>query len=216
MLFGASAPYAIGFATAGAFQGGPTVDAFDVNAKSWDPPDTWQPITPAQASWTAVGVTKHPVTEDVYVSAREAFTKWSAATGQWTTISPQGGNPGSWEFHPSLIDSLRNRWVNFDGTNVMRMLDLTTSAYTRVAGSGPLPTIQDYSAVVHDLDNDRYVTVQGTGVYAINPSTGASVQIGTVPAALNGSQSRLAYFRDLGGIAYLPSYDSNVLFMRTR
>jgi hypothetical protein len=216
MLFGALAPYAIGFSTPGAFQGGPPVDGFDVTANRWDAPDTWLPITPTKAAWTAVAVTKHPVTEDVYVSAREVFTKWSAATGQWTTVSPKGGNPGSWEFHPSLIDPLRNRWINFDGAGLMRMLDLSTYAYTKMTATGPLPSIQDYSAFVHDLDNDRYVTVQGTGVYAVNPSTGESVLIATVPASKNGTHNRLAYFRDLGGIAYLPSYESNVLFMRTR
>jgi hypothetical protein len=69
---------------------------------------------------------------------------------------------------------------------------------------------------VHDTDNDRYVTVQGTVMYAISPVTGESVVIGNVPAAVNGVNNRLAYFRDVGGIAYLPQFNSDIFFLPTR
>ena len=134
----------------------------------------------------------------------------------WSTITPTGGNPGSWQFHPSLIDASRNRWVHLNEFNYLQSIDLTTSGSTQVAISGALTAIDDYSAVVHDLDNDRYITVQGTSIYAINPVTGVSTLLGTVPAAVNGIHNRLAYFKELGGIAYLPGFSSNILFMPTR
>jgi hypothetical protein len=76
--------------------------------------------------------------------------------------------------------------------------------------------VEDYSSLVHDLDNDRYITVQGAVMYAIDPVTGASSVIGSVPKAVNGAQNRLAYFQQVGGVAYLPQFSSDILFLPTR
>ena len=82
--------------------------------------------------------------------------------------------------------------------------------------TGPLTGLSDYAAVVHDLDNDRYLAVQGPGLYAIDPVTSVSTLVATVPAAFNGVNNRLAYFQTLGGVAYLPQFSSNIFFLPTR
>jgi hypothetical protein len=216
MLFGAAAPYSIGF-PAPAFQAGANVDGFDVSAKKWDPAGTY---ANSPVFNTAMSVAKDPATDDVYVAARAKFAKWSAATNTWSNVSPKGinGSYSSYEFKPSLIDSARHRWVHLADkpAPMLQFIDLATSAYSQVALTGPLTSVEDYSSLVHDLDNDRYITVQGAVMYAIDPVTGASSVIGSVPKAVNGAQNRLAYFQQVGGVAYLPQFSSDILFLPTR
>jgi hypothetical protein len=215
MQFGVAAPYSIGF-PAPAFQGGPIVDGFNIETSRWDPAGTY-PDAPFM--WTAIAVAKHPTTDDVYIAARGQFAKWTQATNRWATITPAGMNGAysSYEFHPSLIDARRNRWVHLGRVGpLLHFIDLTTTRYTNLAITGPLTTVLEYTPLVHDLDNDRYVTVQGSTMYAIDPRTGVSSVLATVPAAVNGVQNRLAYFQALGGIAYLPQFSSNILFLPTR
>lgn len=220
MLFGAAAPYAIGFAPP-AFQGGTIVDGFDVQSGKWDSVYTWA-TAPADLFHMAWGVARDPRSDEVYVTGNHRFAKWSPLANAWTRITPK--NPDltnttapSGEFKPTLIDVKRNRWVFYSG-NEIRTIDLASHVFTRRgAVTGAITTgADDYSALVHDLDNDRYLTVQGTGLYAIHPDTLVSTLLATVPKSVNGTQNRLAYFPDLGGVAYLPSYSSDVLFMPTR
>jgi hypothetical protein len=220
MLFGAAAPYAIGFPSP-AFGGGPIVDGFDVTTGKWDPAYTW--ATAPKAVWGfASGVTKDPRTDEVYMSANFKFAKWSPTSNSWTSIAvknPDGSatSPLGGEFHPTMIDVKRNRWV-FHNKKQLRAIDLSTHVYT-VLGTitGALTTdAEDYSAMVHDLDNDRYLTIQGTGLYAIDPDTLQSTLLAMVPKAMNGVHNRFAYFRKLGGVAYLPRFSSEILFMPTR
>ena len=79
------------------------------------------------------------------------------------------------------------------------------------------------STLVHDLDNDRYLLFIGEKdsavrgrVYAVDPVTAVATKIADIPAAFNSSVNRATYFHSLGGVAYLPEYDSDVLFMPTR
>jgi hypothetical protein len=179
-------------------------------------------------------VTNNPATDDIYIAARGNFAKWSPTTNSWTSITPLNADrtpfysPGTWEFRPTLVDPGRNRWCNFSEFRTMRCVDFTTYVLTTVPVTGALLSdgqfmvadnnggFYNYSSVVQDLDNDRYVTVQGSSVYSINPVTGASTLLGSVPSATNGVQNRLAYFKELGGIAYLPDFSANILFMPTR
>jgi hypothetical protein len=69
---------------------------------------------------------------------------------------------------------------------------------------------------VYDPDGDRYLYFMAGKVYAINPDTGASVMLWTLPGPLASTENRAAYFPKLGGVAYLPRYDSNILFLPTR
>jgi hypothetical protein len=214
MQFGVSAPYAIGFAPP-AFQGGPNVDGFDIVTSRWDPARTY---ADAPFSWTAMSVTKHPVTEDVYISARGKFARWTQATNTWLILQPTGlGSLTSWQFHPSVIDPVRNRWVHLNENGpVLQFVDLSTMVGSKLAITGAVTSVKDYSPLVHDLDNDRYVTLQGSNVYTIDPATGVSTLLAMVPRPVNGVHNRFAYFKDLGGIAYLPEFSSNVLFIPTR
>src|SRR5688572_233823 len=208
MLFNAAAVWGNGNG------GGPVVDGFRLADSKWDPEGTWSrspvPQTIAQT------VAKHPVTEDVYAAHSGVFAKWTQATGTWSIVNP--GRGPQWQFQGSVIDASRNRWVYMDATKVLGLIDLRTHLYstlplTGIDGDAPF---KSYNAIVHDLDNDRYLTISDERVYAIDPTTGATTKIATVPAPVNGVQSRFAYFRELGGVAYLPSFASPILFMPTR
>jgi len=159
------------------------------------------------------------VTENVYASDAHGFSRWNASDGTWTTLTVTGGAP-AWQFRGSVIDASRNRWVYSEGAN-LQFIDLTTLAYTTLAVTGDAGFAADsaatFHALMHDTDNDRYILLATSGnVYAIVPGTGVATKIATVAAATNGPLSRATYFPGLGGIAYLPNYASNILFMPTR
>lgn len=215
MLFGGSAVNVASLTTA-------ELEGFDLTAKQWDAVGT-HPNAPF--SYAVMGCAKHSITEDVYIGGLNKFAKWTQATDKWSVLAlPNQGGAGGWEYKPSFIDVMRNEWVLLNG--IIRKIDLTTLAWSDHPITGALTgNTFDYSMIVHDLDNDRYVTIQGgnaqggavnANVYAINPITFVSTLLGTVPAAYNGVNNRMAYFQSLGGIAYLPRFESNILFMPTR
>ncbi len=108
----------------------------------------------------------------------------------------------------------------------LQCFDLATLkiSNTRVTGMPTTPTAEGgetadifETGFFVDTDQDRYVDVWTDGrVYAIDPATGVATLIATGPAAAGSVHSRAAYFPSLGGFAYLPSFDSPILFMPTR
>lgn len=197
--------------------GGPVVDGFRLTDNAWDAAGTW-PAVPIALSTPVSTIAKDPATEDVYVANNGAFAKWTQASNTWSTFRPMGSQNVQWQFHGSLIDALRNRWVFAGGPHSLGLIDLTTHAYSSLALTGidGDPPFGDYDAIVHDLDNDRYLLQTDTRVYAIDPNSGTTTMVAAVTAAPTGPLSRFAYFADLGGVAYLPSYTSDILFMPTR
>jgi PKD domain/Repeat of unknown function (DUF5648) len=209
-----------------------TVDGFNLATDKYDPAGTWSKL-PSALAGELRSISKHPVTEDIYVGYNYALAKWTAATDTWTTVAtvpPQGTNPGSggllaWNRYPSLVDGSRNRVVvlhdgqpyYYAGVIRMQIVDIASGAISELRLTGTYPTGLEQAGFVHDLDNDRYLMLDSSGkVYAINPTSGATSVIATVPAASNGVFNRFAYFKDLGGVAYLPQYASNIMFMPTR
>jgi hypothetical protein len=222
----------------GTYQGGPKVNGFRLDRNVWDPESTWQDSPIFGTIYLAVA--KDPRTEDVYLAADYDMRKWVAATGSYEQLplnpragTSPGANPSAllnWASYPSLVDATRNRLVALHdgepyydvGTIRLQIVDLGTGNVSTLRLSGAYPkTIPGVSqiqgcGITHDLDNDRYLVVQGTNVYAIDPTSGASSLIATTPAQPNGAYNRFEYFPALGGVAYLPSFGSNVYFMPTR
>ncbi|MEP7062485.1 MAG: hypothetical protein ABI881_08800 [Betaproteobacteria bacterium] len=196
--------------------GGPVVDGFRLQDKRWDPQGTW-PSVPIALSTVVTTIAKDPETEDVYVANNGSFAKWTQVTNTWATFLPIGPEV-QWQFHGSVIDVLRKRWVFAGGLRSLDMIDLVTHAHFKLALTGidDAPPFGDYDAIVHDLDNDRYLLQTGSRVYGIDPNNGAATIVATVPVAATGPLSRFAYFATLGGVAYLPDFSSNILFMPTR
>ena len=201
------------------------VDGFDLSTNTWDAAGTWQdsPLTMPGV----LSVAKDPRTDDVYVAGYGKFAKWRALDATWQSFTPlrtPASWNSSWEFKGSCIDTKRNRWVSWNGVMInsavvptLNMIDLSNldGWYEPITGaySG---SADNYAGCVHDLDNDRYLVIKGTTLFAVDPNTYVSTAVATVPAGENGVQSRLAYFQELGGVAYLPTFESNVLFMPTR
>jgi hypothetical protein len=222
MLFGCMAPYGIGQAPP-VYQGGPEVDGFNIVSGQWDTAGTWAklPIGPNYGHVTS----RHPITDDVYIATGYKFAKWNAANGAWSHISPSGNvQPLAWENYPALIDVKRNRWLSLHdgapyynvGVKRLQMIDLTSYALSELPISGDLASIPGYSMIVHDTDNDRYLLAADTRIYTIDPDTGVTKQIAIIPKASNGIFNKFSYFQALGGVAYLPQFSSNILFMPTR
>src|SRR2546423_482105 len=98
----------------------------------------------------------------------------------------------------------------------MRPTDWSRPFPALKSSTGTYTTQLEQSGFVHDLDNDRYLVLDGAGmVYAINPTSGATAVIFKMPTPSNGVFNRFAYFKDLGGVAYLPRFASNIIFMPT-
>ncbi len=210
------------------------IDAYNVIAKQYDAAGTWPmagmfvgPFPSSRVPTTA----KHPTTEDVYMGNNGLFTKWTQSTGlvsTFTVAGGPGGFPPSWQFHGSLIDASRNRWVYFDG-GAMQIINIVTGAYSAITVTGSATFAADaagpYCTPVHDLDNDRYLLFVGNTnvseptpgrVYAVNPTTAVASLVSSITAPTNGWCNRVTYFETLGGVAFLPDYDTNIQFMPTR
>jgi hypothetical protein len=227
MRFGCAAAYAIGFPPVDGvapFQGGPIVDGFDIKLNTWDKPHTWANIPPYQGT-VVQSVCKHPVTEDVYIADNEAFFRWNNSDGTFTDLAPSiksGPNyqwqKGCWQFSPSLIDVQRNRWVHLNNYVAPSLLfvNLTNpSGWDEIVITG-LSSIDNYAGLTYDEDNDRYLTVQGSNLYGINPDTGVATVICVAAPSINGTQNKLAYFKKLGGVVYIARFENNLWFLPTR
>ena len=229
-----------------AYVGGPEVEGFNVTSKRWDALGSWEKIPfKYDAVWQmAPAVAKHPVTEDVYVAGNYQFARWNAKDGTWDMLLSYPINPAAvnhtdsargilWNDRGSLIDPKRNRFVLLsDGAEwdqtFMRLeyLDLATNKnlFLNVTGAITPDKFSIESAFIYDPDNDRYIVFMYRGdnkpidLYSIDPDTGMSTLLmaGLGPAPVWGLFNRAAYFEKLGGIAYLPNYSSNVLFLPTR
>ena len=72
----------------------------------------------------------------------------------------------------------------------------------------------------NDRDNDRYLIAVATGgkLWEINKESGALAKVTDLPVDPNALHwpNRMAYFPDLGGIAFYPFWEHNVMFMPTR
>lgn len=208
------------------FSTGPQVDGFRVKEAQWDPAGTWQD-TPFVCAPTSI--TKDLATEEVYLAGGYQFARWNPATGLFAEFFPTGPTKLlAWDSLPSLVDTKRHRLVAIhDGRpyyNVgfirLQCIDLTTSTYDDLPVTGAITTIPGYGgAMVYDPDNDRYVFFTGitNQAYVINPATGASTLLATfTETVVHTMFGRAAYFPALGGIAYLPSFASNIEFLPTR
>ena len=99
--------------------------------------------------------------------------------------------------------------------SALRVIDLTTFAETTISLSGlagePPMTVP---TVVWVEKYDVYFVCCSTGrIFRIDPVTNAAVKIATMPPAQNGVWSRFGYVAAVDGLAYLPNYDSDMLFM---
>jgi len=197
-------------------------DGYDTVAHAYDPAGTWAASgIMSDGGNTLVHVTtQDPRNDDIYITGvGGVFKKWTQATAAWST--PLRGGP-SWGFRGGCIDPTRNKWMYFDGN--VNTLDLTSWASAVGATSGAaIPAYLDYAAPLYDEDNDRYLVFCGDTagshagtVHAIDPVTRVATKIADVPMPDNGWLSKVAYFPKLGGVAALPGYSSNILFLPTR
>jgi PKD repeat protein len=229
MLFGAYASYGINIP--GAYGGGPKVDGFGVADGKWDPAGTW-PDMPYYVYLPSVA--KDPRTDDVYHSAGYTSARWSAKTNTWSIIQ---GRPGysdtkmdAWDDAPSLVDTKRNKVVgliNANGYNADKIIGLSLQSFdiatnvlktVRVTGDLSIPAKSSIGdrGFVYDADGDRYLYVADGAVYGIDPDSGVSKTIAQVPKPLASEENRVTYFQQLGGVAYLPTFASNIYFLPTR
>jgi hypothetical protein len=141
---------------------------------------------------------------------------------------------------PNLFDARRgNRWVHggilngIDGIHkalYIALIDLTAprhAIYTAANVTGDMvadgfANFDEDSWLVHDLDNDRYCYIGHLSamdrLYAIDPVTWVSKRILDIPHQNypgQGTYNKVAYFEELGGIAYQPAYQYNMYFIPT-
>lgn len=215
------------------------VDAYDVNAKLYDPKGTWQDhglYQGAGANRITIACAKHPITEDVYGSNNGVWQKWTQTTAAWSPITPTSLSYSVWSSQGSMIDGGRNVWISFV-SGAMQSINLSTMVCTTtmLTGTGAAtfqaevaPDNYNFAVPIHDLDNDRYLVFTGLmdasenviwpgRVFAVDPGTGScTIVVNSSTPPFNGYMTRVAYFAELGGVAYLPRYSSDIQFLPTR
>ena len=207
--------------------GGPLVDGFRIGEGKWDAPGSWSNVV----FWVDLpSIAKDPRTDDVYYAGDFTVAKWSPKTGTSVLV---GGRVGysdthmeAWNYMPSVVDVKRNTLVGLvvcNGYNVERIkgpciqrMNIETRMPTAVPVSGDLNKLVSGTAIVHDLDGDRYLYFSGKAIYQINPDTGASKFLTTTLPVTFSLENRASYVQTLGGVVYLPAFDTNVQFLPTR
>jgi hypothetical protein len=211
MLFGAAAVYRNSYTL-------PNVDGFRLTDNQFDPAGTFAKVPSSLVSGLiAASWAKHPATEDVYGgTANQQWAKWTKATGTWSVLSAltnrvYGG------YKAMIVDAKRNRIV-MPGLLKLACIDLTSYAVTTLATTGleaeaPMP---NQPGMAHDFDLDLYYVGFSDGrIFKIDPTTGAASKIATLPAAVNGMQTRLAYIPAVKGVACYPAFAGPVYFLPT-
>lgn len=233
------------------------VDSFRVSALTWDPAGTWPQVPanldPFGASTIQQAnipvVCKDPLTGNIYVTSGDStdgshlrkFSPSSGAHGTWSTLTtspvyPSATRMNEWAVNGAVcFDTLRGQLVclNSHGSYHIEKVNVSTGAVTHLALSN-VPAINPYpspdlyqSALVYDVDNDRYVWARvvtnevavGTGLvqfWAIHPTSGAMSMItSTNYAPTNLIVNRFQYIPELRGIVYWPRFESNMFFLPT-
>jgi len=231
--------YATGLA--GGYAGGRHVDAFRVADRKWDAAGTW---ADAPVGLPLTAVFSDPASNRMFVAAgtqtrgdANGLSVFDPAVNQWQPIGttpayPAPGRMLEWQAHAAVIDTKRNLAVclhdgkpnDASGTIRLNRVDLATGAVTNVLLTGDLQgeSISNYPAMVYDPDGDRYLVAlaspgQSSKIYAIDADSGASRLIAAIGTPVTAAAvGRLSYLADLGGVAYLPRFASNVMFMPTR
>lgn len=207
-----------------AAQSSECMDGFDLAGAKWDAAGTFPNcLTTAYAQ----SVTTDPNTGDIYVGALSTFTsinaywaKWTQAANTWAAWITTGpfGIPG---YHGIAIDAKRNRLVrsgetlNGDTLANIPWIDLATSVCT-LSPTGITTAPRGERTITHDSDADVYYMTDSVSVWSINPTTFAATLVAPLPVkAVNGVQSRFAYFPLLKGIVYYPNFTSDLYFYPT-
>lgn len=219
------------------FDHGPQVDSFKLEStNAWDAAGTWT-SHPNQSLYADFA--QDPRTGYIFTvgSGGDQFDSWyyKWVAGSWVKISitpryPDTGRILEGTQQGSLIDASRNRLVlmhdgrPYDTSRGARMywVNLSNATTTIKFITGDLPAVWgNDQSVVHDTTADKYYFFLQrnpfTDVYSIDPVTGVSTKTHTIASSpiFEGIVRRIAYFSNLGGIAYLPRYDDNIWFLPT-
>lgn len=212
---------------------GAQVDAYDIATNTWAPMGTYAscPLRPQY-----IAVARDPRSDDVYVAeqggvGRLRVAKWARHSQQWSQLQVRNSEvSGGWEFRPSMVDAKRNRLVSVNrgrggpaSGSSLETIDLARNELASISITGALAGVLDYAGLTHDGDNDRYLLAMGgndfADIYAIDPETGSSTLLSSRiagPADGTGINTRFAYFSELGGVAYQPSFATELMFLPTR
>lgn len=204
------------------FNGGfhAAVSSFNIASRTWSPSGS-HPNMPNSLTQGVAAVTAIPATGDVYVVRDFTIGKWTRGSNRIVMLSPTGAVPFG-DSTMSAYDSARGRILYAGGLERDRHLyDVANNSFTTVTLSGTI-TLQDEAAMVYVPALDRFlVRLAGSGgtVYMIHPSTFAVSTFATtggggIPSTRNGPYNKFLYVPRLGGIVYVPAYDSNAWFLR--
>ncbi len=195
----------------------PQVDAFDLTTNDYKPAGTY-PNGPLGVEREGV-VCKNPATDELIVGYNWVWYK-RAPDGTWSGQLPNITNKLVGFKRGALVDVARNRMVvpgslTDGGVLALQCVDLTTFAITSIALTGVTGEANlSGPHIVHDTDaNVYYIACSSGRIFKVDPVTGVTVKIATLPAANNGIWSRFAYLPAVKGLVYLPTYASDVWFI---
>lgn len=200
------------------------VDAFNLGTNLWEV--GYSSMDAEYASETSMA--RDPATDDVYGwdGATNRVHKWTAATNTGAAFVDAAGVEG--RGGAMVVDAVAGRLVRFGGRATTGITTITLTSPTKATQTATGPAAAAVNAlsgegagIAHDATNNvAYILDRaGANLYKVRLSDFYSEQVtptGATPASpINQVWGRLRFCEALGGIVYIPVWNSSVYFMRT-
>ncbi len=220
--FGAGSLYGTGN------EGNLKTEAFVLADNDWVPAGSYPEIIEGQRGGAiSQTVCKDPLTEDIYIGARDGVRRFSQESGTFTKLTGWIQAQDSVKGAPCIVDRKRNRVVFFQDAykppNNGLVLDLSTNALSEILFTGEavneVVSWRESFGFYNDALNAFVLKPSQTDkIIQIDPITFEATFVGTtggeeLPDAVNGVQTRFQYLPLLNGYAYYPRHDDMMWFL---
>ncbi len=192
------------------------VDGFDPATNDWDPAGTYPSVPSLQGpSYT---VAKDPKTDDVYVVSNYRLMRFRTTMNSRTTLTASFAVYG-YET-AAAVDTKRNRILFVGG-----QANGAGYVYPIAGGAGAVANLgitEGALGIAYVPSLDAFLVRSASGGGQVTRIDAGSLQVTSlsttggagIPSSTNGVYTRFAYAPGLGGVVYVPGYDSDVYFLR--
>ncbi|MGE0762640.1 MAG: hypothetical protein AB7N80_05125 [Bdellovibrionales bacterium] len=207
----------------------PAMDGYNILSNTYDPKDTFPNVPGAVQGSPGAAIIEDTATDNIYSVANYGVYRWNNGTNTWSTLlsnTPVYGYSATGAF-----DTQRNRFLvcggdRAAGTAVCYLYDVAKNTLTAAQIIGLADSNLDGQGghgMIYSAEADAYFFrrsgTSGNAVLKVAAGTltlsQMNVQGGaTAQAPINGLWKRWLYAPQLGGAFYLPTYGSNIWFVR--
>ena len=206
-----------------------SMDAFDIAGNKYDSPNSFPDLLSSESNGPGAPFVSD-TNGNIYAFSNYSVDMWNASTNKWTQLLDNTYLYGY--SAAAAFDSKRNRFLilggsRSPGTAIGSVYDVATKTMSAKKFSGLSDSVFDKvgGALIYDSNLDsfffRSADTSGSAVVKIdaatlNVSNFSVIGGSSAPAPVNGLWKRWLYSPQLGGVFYIPSYASNIWFLRLR